>query len=555
MAEPMNSFITARRDLLKLSGLGLASAASTLLPSAYASAQTPGGAPNGALMDVRAFGATGDGKTLDTPAVNKAIEAAAAAGGGTVFFPAGTYLCFSIHLRSQVHLYLSQGSTILAAESPKPGEATGYNGGTYDAVEPKTAWDAYQDYGHNHWHNSLLWGENLHDLSITGPGLIYGKGLSFGAGRAARGSYPIYVAEQAGVGNKAVALKNCRNVIFRDFSILKGGHFGLLLTGVDNLTIDNLKIDTDRDGMDLDCCKNARVSNCTVNSPWDDGICPKSSFALGYNRPTENLTITNCMVTGYYQLGTVLDGTFKKFPAEEKVFRTGRIKCGTESNGGFRNITISNCVFEGCQGLALESEDGALCENITISNITQRDVIMAPLFFRLGARLRGPKGSGDQSTVVGTLQRVMVDNFVSYNTESRVCSILSGIPGHDIKDIKLSNVYIQHRGGDYANLVKVVPPENVEKYPDPGMFGPMPAGGFFFRHVRNLELSHVEVAPMNPDPRPSFHLQDVTRADFIAVTAPTSPAAFALNKVADLRVLLSRAAKDTVLAEADGRSL
>ena len=94
----------------------------------------------------------------------------------------------------------------------------------------------------------------------------------------------MYQAEQAGVGNKAIALKNCRNVLLRDFSILKGGHFGLLLTGVDNLTIDNLTIDTDRDGMDIDCCQNVRVSNCTVNSPWDDGICPKSSYALGYAR-------------------------------------------------------------------------------------------------------------------------------------------------------------------------------------------------------------------------------------------------------------------------------
>ena len=180
---------------------------------------------------------------------------------------------------------------------------------------PRPTWDAYQDYGHNHWHNSLLWGEDIHDFSITGTGLIWGKGLSFGAGRAARGNYPIYIAEQPGVGNKAIALKNCRNVLLRDFSILKGGHFGLLLTGVDNLTIDNLKIDTDRDGMDIDCCQNVRVSNCTVNSPWDDGICPKSSYALGYARPTRNVTITNCWVTGCYELGTVLDGTFKRFAA------------------------------------------------------------------------------------------------------------------------------------------------------------------------------------------------------------------------------------------------
>ncbi|WP_213803691.1 glycoside hydrolase family 28 protein [Granulicella sp. dw_53] len=547
----MTTLGSTRRDLLKLSPFALAAAA-TAAPSAFAAGK-PATSP--LFFDVRTYGATGDGKTVDSPAINKAIDAVAAAGGGTLVFPAGTYLCFSLHLKSYVHLYLSQGSTILAADSPLPNQTTGYMGGTYDAAEPKTSYDAFQDYGHNHWHNSLLWGEDIHDFSITGPGLIYGKGLSFGAARAARGNYPIYRAEQPGVGNKAIALKNCRNVIFRDFSILKGGHFGLLLTGVDNLTIDNLKIDTDRDGMDIDCCKNVRVSNCTVNSPWDDAICPKSSFALGYNRPTENVTITNCHVTGYYELGTVLDGTFKKFTDDAKVPRTGRIKCGTESNGGFKNITISNCVFEGCQGLALESEDGALCEDITISNITQRDVIEAPLFFRLGVRLRGPKGTGNQSTVVGTLQRVMVDNFVSYNTNSRVCSILSGIPGYDIKDIKLSNVYIQHQGGAYADLVKVVPPENIEKYPDPGMFGPMPAAGFFFRHVRNLELSHVEVAPINPDPRPSFFLQDVTRADFIAVTAPTNPAAFTLNKVADLRIALSRAAKDTQLATADNQSL
>jgi polygalacturonase len=567
----MDSFNSARRDLLKFGGMGLAAAAATMPVSAYAATKSEH--PNMGLFDVRTYGATGDGKTVDTPAINRAIEAAAAAGGGTVLFPAGTYLCFSIHLKSYVDLFLSQGCTILAAASPLPGETTGYNGGTYDAAEPKTSYDAYQDYGHNHWHNSLIWGEDLHDFSITGPGLIYGKGLSFGAGpgrppgappRPAgakayvphkRGDYPMYQAEQPGVGNKSIALKNCRNVILRDFSIHKGGHFGLLLTGVDNLTIDNLKIDTDRDGMDIDCCKNVRVSNCTVNSPWDDGICPKSSFALGYNRATENLTITNCFVTGTYELGTVLDGTWKKFADDAHVYRTGRIKCGTESNGGFKNITISNCVFEGCHGLALESEDGALCEDITITNITQRDVYESPIFFRLGARLRGPKGTGNQSTVVGTLQRILVDNFVSYNNDSRVCSILSGIPGYAIKDIKMSNIYIQHKGGNYADLVNVVPPEEVEKYPDPGMFGPMPAQGFFFRHVNNLELSHVEVAPMSADPRPTFSLQEVNRADFIAVTAPTNPPAFHLNKVTDLRILLSRAAKDTQMDSADNKIL
>lgn len=537
----MHSFSSARRELLKLSGIGLAAAAVTGAPTAFAA--TP--ALSVALFDIRTYGAVGDGKTVDSPAINKAIDAAAAAGGGTVFFPAGTWLSFSIRLKSNVHLHLSQGATLLAADSPKPGEATGYNGGTYDAAESNDPWTPYQDYGHNHWHNSLIWGEGLHNISITGPGLIWGKGLS-------RGTRTGFRAEQPGVGNKSISLKNCRNVLLRDFSILKGGHFGLLLTGVDDLTIDNLTIDTDRDGMDIDCCKNVRVSNCFVNSPWDDGICPKSSYALGYARATENVTISNCYVSGCYEMGTFLDGTFKKYAADFKVPRTGRIKCGTESNGGFKNIAISNCVFEGCRGLALESEDGALCEDIVISNITMRDVISAPLFFRLGARLRGPK----ESTRVGTLQRVLVNNLVSSNTGSRICSLISGIPGHPILDLKLSSIYIEHQGGGTAETAKIALPENIEKYPDPQMFGKdTPAQGFFLRHVNNLEMSHVEVRPAQPDQRPSFYLEDVNRADFLAVTAPTNPPAFALHKVSDLRIQFSRAAKDTQLDNVSTRSV
>jgi len=537
MAVAMNTFDSARRDLLKIGSMGFAASAAAALP-AFAAGQSPGAAGSATPMffDVRAFGATGDGKTVDSPAINKAIEAAAAAGGGTVVFPSGNYVSFSIRLKSHVDLYLSQGSAIIAAESPLPGQTTGYMGGTYDAAEPKTAWDAYQDYGHNHWHNSLIWGENISDFSIAGPGLIWGKGLSFGAGRAARGGYPIYSAEQAGAGNKAIALKSCRNVILRDFSILKGGHFGLLLTGVDNLTIDNLKIDTDRDGMDIDCCKNVHVSNCTVNSPWDDAICPKSSYALGFAKPTQNVTIANCYVTGCWELGTVLDGTFKR-----RGGGTGRIKCGTESNGGFINIAISNCVFEGCGGLALETVDGALLEDITVTNLTMRDINNCPIFLRLGARLRGPK----ESTKVGTLRRVLINNVNSFNTPSRYSSVLSGIPGYAIEDVKLSDIFVQHVGGAPEDSTKIQVPERENMYPEPGMFGPTPSQGFFFRHMKNLEVSHAEIQPVAADPRASFYLEDVHRADFVAITAPSTPSAFSINNSSDVRIRLSRAAPDS----------
>ncbi len=546
-----------RRDLLKLSPLALAS---TVGHVAFAQASAPSATE--ALFNVRTYGATGDGKTIDTPAINKAIEAVAAAGGGTLVFPAGTYVCFTIRLKSNVGLYLSHGCTILAADSPKPGETTGYNGGTYDAAEPNDPWIPYQDYGHNHWKNSLFYGEGLHDISITGPGLIHGKGLSNGT-RGIRSGTGGFVAEQAGVGNKAIALKLCRNVLLRDFSVLKGGHFALLATGIDNMTLDNLLIDTDRDGFDIDCCRNVRVSNCTVNSPWDDAICPKSSYALGYARSTDNVTISNNFVTGYYELGAIISGTWKKFAEDEHVPRNGRIKCGTESNGGFRNITITGNVIEGCKGISLETSDGAYCEDITITGNTFRDCIDAPLFLRLNRRNRNPK----ETLRKGTLRRVIISDLVSYNSASSTASLFSGIPDNLIEDVKLSNCYFGHVGlpkdmkigwGDNSKPMPdwhtIQVPEIEDAYPELLRFGPTPCSGLFVRHLKNLELSHVEVAPANPDPRPAFWLEDVHRADFFAVTAPPQPN-FSLHNVTDLRILWSRAAKDTTLPTASSETI
>jgi len=186
-----------------------------------------------------------------------------------------------------------------------------------------------------------------------------------------------------------------------------------------------------------------------VNSPWDDGICLKSSYALGYARATEMVTITNCMVSGSFEEGTLLDATFKRFSAPEKIFRTGRIKFGTESNGGFKNITISNCVFDGCHGLAIESVDGAVIEDVCVNNITMRDLYDAPIFVRLGARMRGPAG-----VPVGTIRRLSIGNVTCVNApNSQICSIISGIPGHSIEDVSLTDITILHPGGGWSKML------------------------------------------------------------------------------------------------------
>ena len=528
-----------RRDFLKRAGIGIGAATAFGIPQL--SGQSSNANAN-IRFDVRAYGATGDGKTVDTPAVNKAIEAAAAAGGGTVYFPAGTYLCYSIHLKSKVVLYLDMGATVLAADVP----AEGTTSGGYDAAEENSGDNKFQDYGHSHWHNSLLWAEDQHDFGIMGPGLIWGKGLSRGTREAPR-------AESPGVGNKAIALKNCRNVLLKDFSILKGGHFGVLATGVDNFNIDGLTIDTNRDGIDLDCCRNVHVSNVSVNSPWDDAICPKSSFALNYARATENVTITNCYVAGCYELGALLDGTFRKLAPDARVPRTGRIKFGTESNGGFKNITVSNCVFEGCNGIALESVDGALLEDVVFNNITMRDISGSPLFMRLGARMRGPQG-----VPVGTFRRVMISNLVSYNAVGKLSAIIAGIPEHLIQDVKISDVYLHHRGGGTKEMAAFQPPEFENKYPDPHMFGPeLPASGYFVRHARNVELTNVEIAYDAAEERTAFILDDVQGSDFFRVKTPKLPVGrtFSLNNVTDFRTLAGRGLKDLELDRADKRTL
>jgi polygalacturonase len=515
----------SRRKLITagaLTGAALAGAAFGLprhLWAALASPATAGAGENlASWLDVRHRGAVGDGKAIDSAAINRAIDELAARGGGVVHLAAGTYACHTIRLKSCVSLHLGPGATLLAASVDRPGMTSG----GYDDPEPQGPWEPYQDYGHNHWRNSLVWGEGLHDIAIFGRGLIDGRGLSHG------GEGPNGAETVPGVGNKAIALKNCHNVLLRDFAILKGGWFALLATGVDDLTIDNVLVDTERDGFDLDCCRNVRISNCTVNSPSDDGICPKSSFALGYARASEYITITNCYVTGAYQVGSVLDGTWQPLPPELSRVATGRIKCGTESNGGFKNITISNCVFDQCRGIALESVDGAACEDITITGITMRGITNCPIFLRLGRRMRGPPGSS-----VGTLKRILISGITSYNA-SPLPSIIAGIEGHPIEDIKIDEVLLHQLGGATAELAQRQPPQAEADYPEATMFGELPASGFFIRHARNIEMNDVEIATTRADARPALWLQDVAGADFFRMRFPAG-AAYALNRVTQFR--------------------
>lgn len=468
-----------------------------------------------AVFNVRKFGAKGDGTHLDSPAINKAIEAAACQGGGTVLVPAGTYLSGSIRLKDNIHLLIDSGAKILGAPQSMM---------AYDAEEEFTAAPAYQDGGHTYFHNSLIWGENLTNVSITGNGMIQGSigvtnesgrdvniGLvrsdgiedhmdgfdNFGKANAAAPN-PGTNAWPQHLGNKAIALKLCKNVLIRDVTIYRGGHFAILVTGCTDMTVDNVTLDTDRDGIDIDCCRNTMVSNCRINSPNDDGLCPKATYALGKQVPTENLTIVNCQVSGF-NVGTLLDGTM--VPSKNA---NGRIKFGTESSGGFINCTIANCTFRACRGLALEEVDGAMMENISINNITMMDTPSYGIYITTGKRNRTPN-----LTTTSHARNIHISNVIMDGVGTMSGIQIMGLPELPVEGVRLDNIRLVSNGGGTAEDAARVPKELGTGYPEPRGLGTLPSYGVYARHVKGLELANINVSYVTNDLRSPLVCSDV----------------------------------------------
>ena len=457
---------------------------------------------SGKEYDVRSFGAIGDGKTLDSPAINRAIDTAASAGGGIVVLAAGRYLSGSIRLKNDIHLKIDKGAVIVAEK---------WNSKSYDPTEPFTP-PAYQDGGHCYFQNSLIWGENLKNVTISGGGMIDGSGLTswegdlnkkVGFGSGSEGfspAQPQNPGEPTYAANKAISLKLCKNVVIRDLTILKGGWFAILTTGCDKVLMENLTIDTNRDGIDIDCCNNVVVRNCRVNSPYDDAICPKSTYVLGYTRLTENLLIENCQVSGF-MVGTLLDGSLKPDP---KDHRNGRIKFGTEATGGFRNCVVRDCVFLSSMGFTLQQVDGGILENIEVSNLRMKDVKNYALYIVTGERNRTP-----DRTAVSRMKNVRISNVVAEGVDKMSGIQIFGTLQQPIEGLKLENINIISKGGGTAKDAARVPKDLGKQYPDPSGKGNMPAYGLFARHVKGLHLTNLSFTFESPDCRPVAKFENI----------------------------------------------
>jgi hypothetical protein len=388
---------------------------------------------------VTAFGARGDGATNDTALVQRAIEACAAHGGGTVYFAPGVYLCGSLHLRSGVVLWLDAGATIKGSERRDD----------YDRYETLGFKNA-SDHETSYFHYALIWGEDVEHIGIVGQGTI-------DANRRKRG------------GPKPIALKRCKHVAIQGITIENAPNYNISLLGTDEVVIDGVTIRNGYcDGIDPDCCHNVRIANCTIASV-DDAIVPKTSLTLGRVRSTENVTVTNCV------LATEANG----------------LKLGTESRGDFKRIAFSNCVVTGLRdhpatsGVSLESVDGANVDGVVVSNITMVDC-RAPIFLRLGNR-----GRDMQKPTPGTLRNVCLSNIVA--TRGTICASMTGIPGHPVQNVTCSNLQFSYAGGIRYCPPDAAIPEQIQEYPDADQYEALPSYGLYCRHVEGLTLSNVHV--------------------------------------------------------------
>ena len=409
------------------------------------------------------YGAKGDGKTNSTKAIQKAIDECASKGGGKVVVPAGRYASYMIILKSNVNLYLDAGATV-------------------EAIADGTKYV------------SLVFIDQVENVSVTGHGTLFGSGGSFS------------VKEEAPDRPFIVYVKNSKSILIEGVKLLHSAAWTLRLFGSEHVIVRGVSIyshaNFNNDGIDIDS-KDVVITGCIIDS-GDDAICLKSDDP---KRITENITITNCIASSNCNL----------------------IKMGTGSLGGFKNISISNCVLRratespfhkwaekpyhfmtepitGISGIALEIVDGGVLDQVSISNISMTGV-QTPIFMRLGSR-KNPTGS---------FKNVIISNIIA-TYHSRMSSIISGVPGFNIENVTLRDIILNSPGGGTREDAERKVPENEKDYPENRIFGwSVPASGLYVRHAKNLIIDNFQVNLATADARPVVYLDDVHQLKAINV--------------------------------------
>ena len=376
------------------------------------------------LYVITDFGAVSGGDPVqNTQAINRAIQTASDAGGGTVVVPQGDFKSYTIRLQSGVNLRLDPNSIIRAARTDmydRNGNQTMIGeGGNYDEPEVNL-YAGLQDHGHTYFANSLFYAADKHDIMIYGEGLIDGSymddtGTLINVLSGADPSNPKNRTDpghsSTWYGNKAIALVRCQNVVLDGIQILNGGHFAIIAEGTKNMMVNDLIVDTNRDAYNIDCTQDVTVRNSHFNSLTDDAIVMKASYGAGIFMPTQNILIEDCTVSGY-DAGSVITGAYTtdKIVATDACGPTARVKFGTESTCGYNTVTITRVKFERSRGFCMEAVDGSPLTNVVMTDCTMDTVSSSPIFIRVGDRARYPVTGHTKEQAINAANDVRLDN-------------------------------------------------------------------------------------------------------------------------------------------------
>ena len=418
------------------------------------------------------YGAKNDTTILSTEAIQRAIDQCWHDGGGRVVVSTGSYKTGTLVLRSHVDLHLEAGATLYGSTRLED-----YRPMTTTYMSLRTWGPTVQ----------LIFADSAEDVAISGRGTIDGRGAAF----------PKLTWNDEGITRPhLLRFIQCTDVSITDVTLRNSGCWMQHYLACDRVQISGIKVfnrnNFNNDALDLDGCHDVTVSNMIADSD-DDAITLKSTSP----RLCENVTISGCIVSSH----------------------CNAIKLGTETNGGFRNISISGCIVKpsedqtsqyfgdpskrGTSAISLEITDGGVMENIHVSNIVAEGT-ESPIFIRLGNRARAYAKDVPVSKV-GTIRGVHLDN-ITVNNAGRTGSSITGLPGHPVEDIWLSNITIHQKGG--CKAIAIPDDEKETDYPEATMWGPLPAKGFFVRHARNINFSNITITTDEPDERPDFVQED-----------------------------------------------
>ncbi len=419
------------------------------------------------VYNISDIGAKPDGETNCAEAIQKAIDLCAGEGGGIVYFPPGQWLTGTVYLADNVTIELENGCTVLGA--------TNLNHYGTPRQLPENEGEHYST-------PAVFAGKGLKNIAIRGRGTIDGQGSNF--------------KYEEGIRPQNIFFEECQDVLIEGIRLRNSGRWMQHYRNCDRVTIRDIAVFNhatyNNDGLNIDSCRDVTISGCVIDSD-DDAIVLKSLST----KPTENVTISDCIISSH----------------------CNSIKMGTESRGGFRNITIANCMIfsprysevingwqRGLAAIALEIVDGGTLDRISITNITINGVAV-PIFMRLGHRARTYEPDQPKPDV-GIFRNVVMNNIVATDCSPIGCSI-TGLRGHRIENVSLSNISLNFDGGGTLEDAGRDIPEKPESYPESIMFGTLPAYGFFCRHVKDLRLHNVRMTTSTPDLRHAVVFDDV----------------------------------------------